>query len=215
MIYLIIFGINLYARKHSYGAIFISTVFIRDCGFKYDFLQYKNIKLHIQKKRGRKMKKGIVKILTVIMTVGLLGGCSTSSNEKNVSTASIVESIHNEIELRKTEAVDEAVTSEMYYLGDDIVEESTIERGVINTGIELIAVVKAKEGKVEDAKMALEKVKDDKKQSAFYPGESEAVDSAEVKVVDNYVGLFIIPDYDESGENNSEKAAEIFEKALN
>lgn len=160
------------------------------------------------------MRKGVAKLLAVIMTVGLLGGCGKSSNVKNVSTASIVESIHNEIEMRQTEAVDEVITSEMYYLGDDIVEESTIERGVINTGIELIAVVKAKEGKVEDAKMALEKVKDDKKEVAFYPGESEAVDNAEVKVVDNYVGLFIIPDYNNSGENYSEKAAEIFEKAL-
>lgn len=84
----------------------------------------------------------------------------------------------------------------------------------LNTGIELLAVVKAKKGKVEDVKLALEKVKDDKKEAAFYPGEGEAVDNAEIKTVDNYVGLFIIPDYDQSGENNSEKAAEIFEKAL-
>lgn len=172
------------------------------------------MKLKQPKKRGRNMRKGLLKLLAVIMTLVLLGGCGTSSNEKNVSTASIVESIHNEIEMRMTEPVDEAVISETYYLDDNIIEEATIEKGVINTGIELLAVVKAKKGKVEDVKLALEKVKDDKKEAAFYPGEGEAVDNAEIKTVDNYVGLFIIPDYDQSGENKSEKAAEIFEKAL-
>ena len=161
------------------------------------------------------MKKCIGRLLAVVMAVGLLGGCGTSSSKKDVSTASIVESIQDQIEMRYTERVDEVVTKEMYYLPDDYVEESTIERGVINTGIELLAVVKAKKGKVEDVKLALEKVKDDIAESAFYPGEEEAVNKAEVTVVDDYVGLFIIPDEEEEeGENLSEKAAEIFEKAL-
>lgn len=76
------------------------------------------------------MRKGLLKLLAVIMTLVLLGGCGTSSNEKNVSTASIVESIHNEIEMRMTEPVDEAVISESYYLDDNIIEEATIEKGV-------------------------------------------------------------------------------------
>lgn len=52
-----------------------------------------------------------------------------------------------------------------------------------------------------------------KKKAAFYPGEPEAVEAAELKVVGDYVGFFIIPDYEE-GELNSKKAMEIFEEAL-
>ena len=84
---------------------------------------------------------------------------------------------------------------------------------MINTGLEVVAVVKAKEGKVDAVKDSLEKVIEDKKASAFYPGEPEAVEAAQLKVNGNYVGLFIIPDYEE-GQNNAEKAAKVFEEAL-
>lgn len=164
------------------------------------------------------MKKGIAKLLTVVMTIGLLSGCGISSSNNNVSTASIVESIHEQIDMKRTEALDNDTAYEMFYLSDDVVEEATIEKGMINTGIETIAVVKAKKGKLEEVKNAFEKVKADKKDSAFYPGESEAVDKAQIKVKGNYVGFFLIPDDEEESESdsesNSEKAADIFEQAL-
>lgn len=167
------------------------------------------------------MKKGIAKILIIVMTLGILGGaagCGKTANEKNVSTASIVQSIHDQIEMRRTAAVDTDQVYDMYNLSDDMVEEATIEQGVINTGIETIAVVKAKKDKVQDVESALQKVLEDKKSSAFYPGESEAVENADIVTVGNYVGLFIIPDNDteleDAAENNSDKAAEIFKKAL-
>ncbi|MDO5518093.1 MAG: DUF4358 domain-containing protein [Clostridium sp.] len=165
------------------------------------------------------MKKGIARLLSVVMAFGLLGGCGeTSSNEKNVSTASIVQSIHDQIDMKRTEPVNSDESYEMFYLSDDMVEEATIEKGVINTGIETIAVVKAKKDKVEDVKNALEKVKEDKMANAFYPGEKEAVQNAEIEAKGDYVGLFIIPDdeaeLENAGESNSEKAADIFEKAL-
>lgn len=163
------------------------------------------------------MKKGIARLLTVVMTLGILGGCGTSDN-KNVSTASIVENIQNQIEMKRTEIVENTTAYEAFYLNDDMVEEATIARGTINTGIETIAVVKAKKNKTGDVISAFEKYKEDKKASAFYPGEAEAFENAEIKEEDDYVGLFIIPDDEmemENGkESNAKKAADIFEKAL-
>lgn len=159
------------------------------------------------------MSKTKVKALAVILIMMVLTGCGGSST-KNVSTASIVKSIKSQIEMRATEQITDELITEKYYLNMDDIEEATIENGVINTGLETIAVVKTKKDKTDSVKAAFEKVKEDKKAAAFYPGESEAVDNSVIKVVGDYVGFFIIPDYQNEGQNNSEKAAEIFEKAL-
>lgn len=159
------------------------------------------------------MRKRIGIILSSILLATTFVGCS-SEKGASVATSTIVENIKGQIEMRSTAEVTDELLSEMFYLNSDDVEEATVEKGQVNTGLETIAVVKAAEGKTDAVKEALEKVKEDKKASAFYPGEAEAVESAEIRVVGDYVGLFIIPDLDETGENYSKKAADIFEEAL-
>jgi hypothetical protein len=164
------------------------------------------------------MKKIISILLTGIMILGL-GGCSSqggdSNNEanKNVPTSEIVSSLKEGIELRMTGLVDEELAKTQFHLNLDDVEEYTIEKGMINTGLETLAVVRAKGGKVDSVKASLEKVIADKKAEAFYPGEAEVVEGTKVQVVGNYVALLIISDYEE-GLNNSKKAVDIFNEAL-
>ena len=165
------------------------------------------------------MKKIIGEMLVVVIAFGMFSGCSWSTNihkdqPRHASIPSIIEKIKNELELRTMEVVEGDLVSEKYHLNMDDIEEQRIESGVINTGLETIAIVKAKDQKIDSVKEAFEKVIEDKRASAFYPGESEAVDEAEIRVVGNYVGLFIIPDYEEGSENNAQKAVDIFEKAL-
>lgn len=165
------------------------------------------------------MKKAIGKMLAVVITFGMFIGCSVldkinNDQPRHVSIPNVIEKIKSEIELRPMEVVEGDLISEKYHLNMDDIEDQTIESGVINTGLETIAIVKAKDQKIDAVKEAFEKVIEDKRASAFYPGESEAVDEAEIRVVGNYVGLFIIPNYEEGKENNTEKAVEIFEKAL-
>ena len=165
------------------------------------------------------MKKIIGEMLVVVIAFGMFSGCSWSTNINNdqprhASIPSIIEKIKNELELRTMEVVEGDLVSEKYHLNMDDIEEQRIESGVINTGLETIAIGKAKDQKIDSVKEAFEKVIEDKRASAFYPGESEAVDEAEIRVVGNYVGLFIIPDYEEGSENNAQKAVDIFEKAL-
>lgn len=164
------------------------------------------------------MKKIISILLTGIMILGLVGcssqdGDSNQNTNKNVPTSEIVNSIKEGIEIRMTGPVDEELVKNQFHLNLDDVEEYTIEKGMVNTGLETLAVVKAKEGKVDSVKASLEKVIEDKKAEAFYPGEAEAIEGAKIQVVGNYVALLIIPDYEE-GLNSSQKAIDIFNEAL-
>ncbi|MEG2290962.1 MAG: DUF4358 domain-containing protein [Clostridium sp.] len=163
------------------------------------------------------MKKIILSLVATLMIAATVMGCSskesTSGDAKDVKTVDIVNKITTEIEVSKLGPVEGELAKEQYHLNLDDIEEFSIENGMINTGLESIAVVKAKDGKVDSVKASLEKVIEDKKAAAFYPGEAEAVESSELKIVGNYVGLFIIPDYEE-GQKNSEKAASIFESEL-
>lgn len=165
------------------------------------------------------MKKKIATLLAVFMIGAAITGCSSSkggdeTSTKDVSTVEIVNEIKEAIEMRPTGPVEGDLAKEQYHLNLDDVEEYTIENGMMNTGLESLTVVKAKDGKADSVKASLEKVLEDKKAQAFYPGEPEAVDAAKLEVIGNYVGLFIIPDYDGTGEDVSGKALEIFEKAV-
>lgn len=163
------------------------------------------------------MKKIISTLISTLMVGAILIGCSSKGADsvegKNVPTADIVNKIMEEIELRAMGSVEGDLAKEQYHLNLDDIEEFSIQNGMINTGLESIAVIKAKEGKVDSVKDSLEKVKEDKKAAAFYPGEEEAIKASEIKVIGNYVGLFIIPDY-EDGQRNAEKAVSIFESTL-
>lgn len=163
------------------------------------------------------MKKIVLSLLATLMIGSTVMGCSskdaTGGDTKNVKTADIVTKITTEIETRVMGPVEGDLAKEQYHLNLDDIEEFSIQNGMINTGLESIAVVKAKDGKVDSVKKSLEQVIEDKKVAAFYPGEPEAVEAAELKVIGNYVGLFIIPDY-EAEEKNAEKAASIFESEL-
>lgn len=162
------------------------------------------------------MKKIVLSLLAAMIIGASVIGCSqkdAGGDSKNISTSDIVTNITGKVETRPMGPIEGELAKEKYHLVLDDVEEYSIQNGMINTGLEAIAVVKAKEGKVDSVKASLEKVIEDKKRDAFYPGEPEAVEASEVKVIGNYVGLFIIPDYEE-GENNAQKAMEEFESSL-
>ena len=163
------------------------------------------------------MKKIISFLLCGIMILGLVGCSSAGGNsesKKNVPTVDLVNAVKEKIELSMTAPVEGDLAKTQYHLNLDDVEEYTIENGTMNTGLEALAVVKAKEGKVDAVKASLEKVIEDKKASAFYPGEAEAVENVKVETDGNYVMLFIIPDYDNAGTDYSLKAVEIVKEAL-
>lgn len=164
------------------------------------------------------MKKILSAVLTGVMLLGMVGcssnGAGGDSATKNVPTADLVSAVKEKVEMRMTVPINDELAETQYHLNLDDVEEYTIENGAMNSGLEAVAVVKAKDGKTEDVKASLEQVIEDKKAAAFYPGEAEAIEGAKVETEGNYVMLFILPDYDESGTDFSAQAVEIVKEAL-
>lgn len=167
------------------------------------------------------MKKILSAIIAAVMVLGLVG-CSTgdkggdSSSTKNVPTADLVNAVieNEETQMRAVGPVDDELAETIFHLNLDDVEEYSIQKGKVNSGLETVAVAKAKEGKVDAVKASFENYLEDLKSGFFYPGEEEAVNGAVVEVVGNYVILTIVPDYDATGENYSAKAAEVIKEAL-
>lgn len=165
------------------------------------------------------MKKILSAILAGVMVLGLVGCGSKggdSSEVKNVPTADLVNAVleNEELQMRMLGPVEGELAETTFNLNLDEVEEYTIQKGMINTGLETLAVVKAKEGKVDAVKASLEKYLENLKAVALYPGEPEAVEGAALETVGNYVILTIVPDYDGTGADLSQKAAEIIKEAL-
>lgn len=166
------------------------------------------------------MKKILVATLSAIILGTTLVSCTDTKTDTqieesvSVSTSTIVDNIKSEIEdnMRATTLVEGDEIYERYYINSDDVLDVTIENGMINTGLEIIAVAKAKDGKVDTIKKAMEKIIEDKRVSAFYPGEIEAVEEAKIVTKEDYVALFILPD--EEGVGVIDKAVEAFENSI-
>lgn len=163
------------------------------------------------------MKKRLTALLATLMLGSVMVGCGNSDagsgSAKDVQPSEIVQEVKENIEMRMTAPLEGEALKEIFFLNPDDIQEAAVEKGMINTGLETVAVVKAKEGKAEEVKKAFEKYLEGFNNAQLYPGEPEAVEAAQLKVIGDYVGLFLIPDAEE-GQNNSQKALEIFENAL-
>lgn len=167
------------------------------------------------------MRKILSVILTGVMVLGLVG-CSSgdkggdSSSVKDVPTADLVNAVleNEETQMRMLGPVEGELAETTFHLKLDDVEEYSIQKGMMNTGLETIAVAKAKDGKVDAVKASFDKYLEGLKALAMYPGEPEAVEGAKVEVVGNYVFVTVVPDYDGTGTNYSEKANEVIKEAL-
>ena len=100
------------------------------------------------------MKKILSAILAGVMVLGLVGCGSKggdSSSAKDVPTADLVNTVmeSEEIQMRMVGPVEGELAETTFHLNLDDVEEYTIQKGMMNTGLETVAVVKAKDGKVD------------------------------------------------------------------
>lgn len=166
------------------------------------------------------MKKILVATLSSVILGTTLVSCgdekvNTSIEQQvNVQTSEIVEDIKNEIKdnIRATALVEDDEIYERYYINSADVLDITIENGMINTGLEIIAVAKVQDGKIDNVKEAMEKIIEDKRASAFYPGEEEAVENTKIVTKDNYIALFVLPDEENVGV--MDKAIKAFEDSI-
>ena len=135
------------------------------------------------------MKKILVTALVATMLTISLIGCG-GDPYADVSPKAIVQQLETEY-VRMPMPVDEAMAQEMYHINLDDVEEYAITKTGMSPGVGFAMVVKAKDGKVDAVKEAVDKVLADQVNAAFYPDEKEIAEAAEVKVDGNIVSLLI------------------------
>lgn len=147
------------------------------------------------------MKKILVSLLVAAMVGATLTGCgskpeggngSSVEQTSSVSAKDVVDKMTEEGYVRMPMEIDEIQAKEMYHINMDDVENYGIAETGISPGPGLIVVVKAKDGKVDAVKEAVEQIKADKVGSAFYPDEKDVAEKATVEVNGNFVSLFLL-----------------------
>lgn len=146
------------------------------------------------------MKKLLVSTLIAVMVGATLTGCgnkdvgngSSVEQSSSVSAKDVVAKLGEEEYVRMPAEIDDTMAKDIFHLNLDDVEDYGILVTQISPGPGVIAVVKAKEGKVEDVKASLEQYLQDQIGNAFYPEEQEAAENAKVEVNGNLVSLFLL-----------------------
>ena len=151
-----------------------------------------------------KMKKIKLMMMALLVSVVAVGCSSTSNGEtntpateeatSNVSLKEIATQLGEKEYIIMPLEISDEEAKEIYHVNTDVVEDYGIAKTARMPGLGFAFMVKAKEGKLEEAKAIVEQVKADQVGNAFYPDEVEAAQSAEILVNGNYVALFILND---------------------
>lgn len=153
------------------------------------------------------IKKSIGVLLCAAMMFSVVGCSKTATDGNNsgtvqesqetssdVSVKDLVSSVINAEYIRAALEVDEQTAVDAYHINLEDVEEYAIAETQISPGPGFMVAVKAKEGKLDAVKEAVEKIKSDLVGKAFYPAEQEAAEKATVKVSGNIVYLTLFND---------------------
>lgn len=156
------------------------------------------------------MKKILAVLLAALMTSAVMVSCgdntgssgsssSVSSEVENNISSATSEEVYDAINAALVEkhpsvesaiphaaAIEEPTLNDMFGITTDMVEDYKGEMAAIMNNCDLLLVVKAKDGKMEEVKAALEKVKDDRvAQFEWYAVMGNAERTAASKVVEN------------------------------
>lgn len=141
------------------------------------------------------MKK-IVKILSGILVCASLVACGAKGPalKEGLTAKDVVAKVEEKAPIQMPMELDEATIKDLTTLNLDDVEEYAIKKAMIMNSADVIAVVKAKDGKVESVKEALQKMLDTEKDNAYLPEQKDKVESAVLTEKGNYVILLINAD---------------------
>lgn len=161
------------------------------------------------------MKKLLICCLATILTGSILISCSSKDSkpeEKPNSTVSTEENKNTNVidtvlkEFKEKDYIpmplerNDTELKELYFSKlEDIKFDDTIENySVIETGrspgVGFALILKAKPGKIDDAKKIAQSVLEIKVGNAFYPDEKEIANNSKVEVNGDYASLFILND---------------------
>ncbi|MGG7143246.1 DUF4358 domain-containing protein [Clostridium nigeriense] len=141
------------------------------------------------------MKK-IAKILSGILVCVSLVACETKSSElkEGITVADIVAKVEEKAPMQMPMELDDSTISDLTNINLEDVEEYAITKAMIMNSADVTAIVKAKDGKVESVKNALQEMLDTEKNNAYLPDQKEKTENAVLTEKGNYVILLINED---------------------
>lgn len=141
------------------------------------------------------MKK-IVKVLSGILVCASLVACGAKGPalKEGLTVKDVVAKVEEKAPIQMPMELDEATIKDLTTLNLDDVEEYAIKKAMIMNSADVIAIVKAKDGKVESVKAALQEMLDTEKNNAYLPEQKDKVESAVLTEKGNYVILLINAD---------------------
>lgn len=148
------------------------------------------------------MKK-LIKALTLTLLCLAFVACSSNTNsvalKDGMTVQDVVTLVGEKAPIQLPMELDETLAVDLANLNLDDVEDFAITKAGTMTSADIIAIVEAKEGKIESVKASLEKMLETEKQNAYLPDQKEKVENALLTEKGNYVILLV---------NNDMKAAE-------
>lgn len=150
----------------------------------------------------KKTKKILISILLTIITFVPLTGCTNNTAtssialKNGVTLQSIVDDIETAIPLQMPAPVDETTLNDLFHIDPTSIEEYAGKFSMTMTSSDNVVAVKAKPGKVDDVKAALEKRKEDliTSFSQYFVDQLEKAQLGKVIQKGDYIFLIIAGD---------------------
>lgn len=168
------------------------------------------------------MKKIISILLATFLTAAMLVGCS-NGNKNEVSNglkdgatlSDIVGKIESEMGIAMGSPVDDTILKDIFGINKEDVEEYAGQMSMVMTSSDTFLIVKAKEGKADAIKSALEARRETIIQGQYLPAEIEKANAGKVYTNGNYVALMVLGDtmVEDGQDFDSAKAQEEIKKA--
>lgn len=153
-------------------------------------------------------------MLAVLMTAALalsFAGCGSDDKQETTKDIDLTQ-LHEDVKAAygenytATMAIDAATLEATYGISEDLYEECIAETAMISAQTDFFIAIKAKEGKAEDMKAALEKAKEAIVASAYYPANQIKVQSTQVIVHGDYGFVFVLGYPNETVDETDEEA---------
>ena len=141
------------------------------------------------------MKK-IAKLLSGILVCASLVACGTKSPElkEGITVKDVIAKVEEKAPMQMPMELDDTTVADLTTINLEEVEEYAITKAMIMNSADVTAIVKAKDGKVESVKAALQEMLDTEKNNAYLPEQKEKVENAVLTEKGNYVILLINAD---------------------
>lgn len=165
------------------------------------------------------MKKVIICALIAVVSLGTFTACTSDKKDSasgtdqeqvvQINIKDELAKLETEFPIRVSGEITNQDLKDVYGMNIDNIEEFALKQSMITPGIDVMGIIKAKSGNVEDVKSDAQKIIDVKKNSAYLPGEMEALENAKIVSNGDYVGIFLIQG-EAQGDNIAQKASESF-----